>query len=400
MLILWALACIASSASASPLKVIVDTDIGRDMDDSWALAFLLGRPDVFDIRLILTSTFDTRGKAQIVAKHVHSAHRTDIDIGIGKPTPYNSSIKNVPGCRVGPMYPWASSYKLSTYPGRIYEDGVAQMAAIIAAIPDVLILELAPLTSILAMRQRFPSLDTGRVKLYAMGGSIRFGYKGRPFLEPEYNIFIDLPAAQVVFNSSRRHPSDNMHWGQVDVAPLDTSGTIQLEGSDYQEVLSAEKRGNQNVHSLLDSYRVWCKCPNNFVVTLDECDLSFSGCFQNLSIAEYPWSPENTSSNLYDVQPVVMAAASLLPDSGFPKIDEMLILENFSLAVDDFSLTVPSYSSYGIPNPGGNWASIATKWLPPSSQSDYGLDVFKRAFVSSLVGHRESLHGSRQIFQV
>merc|ERR1719181_300405 len=121
MSVLWVLASSAALASAGPVKVIVDTDIGRDMDDSWALAFVLGRPDVFDVRLILTSTFDTRGKAQIVAKHVHAAHRTDIDIGIGEPTPFNSSIKGVPGCRVGPMYPWASSYNLSAYPGRIYE---------------------------------------------------------------------------------------------------------------------------------------------------------------------------------------------------------------------------------------------------------------------------------------
>ncbi|MBC8270504.1 MAG: nucleoside hydrolase, partial [Gammaproteobacteria bacterium] len=47
--------------------VILDTDIGFDVDDVWALAFLLRCPEL-DIKLITTDTGDTHYSAKIVAK--------------------------------------------------------------------------------------------------------------------------------------------------------------------------------------------------------------------------------------------------------------------------------------------------------------------------------------------
>ena len=40
------------------IPVIVDTDIGHDVDDVWALAFLLRCPEL-DVKLITTTTGDT-----------------------------------------------------------------------------------------------------------------------------------------------------------------------------------------------------------------------------------------------------------------------------------------------------------------------------------------------------
>ena len=62
--------------------VILDTDIGFDVDDVWALAFLLRCPEL-DIKLITTDTGDTHYSAKIVAKLLQIAGRTDIPIGIG-----------------------------------------------------------------------------------------------------------------------------------------------------------------------------------------------------------------------------------------------------------------------------------------------------------------------------
>ena len=38
------------------------------MDDTWAIAYVLSRSDVFDTRLIVTATMNTTGRACIVAK--------------------------------------------------------------------------------------------------------------------------------------------------------------------------------------------------------------------------------------------------------------------------------------------------------------------------------------------
>ena len=49
------------------IPTILDTDIGHDVDDVWALAFLLKCPEL-DIKLITTSTGDTVYCAELVAK--------------------------------------------------------------------------------------------------------------------------------------------------------------------------------------------------------------------------------------------------------------------------------------------------------------------------------------------
>ena len=48
-------------------KIIIDTDIGEDIDDTWALIFLLSSRFV-DIKLISVTTGDVKYKAKIVAK--------------------------------------------------------------------------------------------------------------------------------------------------------------------------------------------------------------------------------------------------------------------------------------------------------------------------------------------
>ncbi|ACK41425.1 MULTISPECIES: nucleoside hydrolase [Dictyoglomus] len=49
------------------IPVILDTDIGTDMDDTWALAMLLNSPEL-DPKLITTVNGDTLYRAKLVAK--------------------------------------------------------------------------------------------------------------------------------------------------------------------------------------------------------------------------------------------------------------------------------------------------------------------------------------------
>ena len=67
-----------------PVPVILDTDIGLDVDDVWALAFMLKCPEI-DVKLITTNTGDTTYSARLVAKLLEIAGRTDIPVGVGIP---------------------------------------------------------------------------------------------------------------------------------------------------------------------------------------------------------------------------------------------------------------------------------------------------------------------------
>ncbi|MEM9408017.1 MAG: hypothetical protein AAGA81_18415, partial [Acidobacteriota bacterium] len=57
----------APEEAEAPIPVIFDTDIGTDIDDTWALAQLLASPEL-DLRLVVTDSGDTETRARIVAK--------------------------------------------------------------------------------------------------------------------------------------------------------------------------------------------------------------------------------------------------------------------------------------------------------------------------------------------
>ena len=62
------------------IPTILDTDIGHDVDDVWALAFLLRCPEL-DVKLITTTTGDTVYRASLVAKMLTLMECTHIPIG-------------------------------------------------------------------------------------------------------------------------------------------------------------------------------------------------------------------------------------------------------------------------------------------------------------------------------
>lgn len=64
------------------IPVIIDTDIGTDIDDSWAISYLLQKPSI-DIKLILTESHDTPERTKLLAKFLTVIGRTDIPIGTG-----------------------------------------------------------------------------------------------------------------------------------------------------------------------------------------------------------------------------------------------------------------------------------------------------------------------------
>ena len=80
----WFLAAAGGRALAAEIiPVILDTDIGDDIDDTWALTMLLKSP-LLDLKLVTT----TRGKAEyrgkLVAKILTAAGRTDVPVGLGE----------------------------------------------------------------------------------------------------------------------------------------------------------------------------------------------------------------------------------------------------------------------------------------------------------------------------
>lgn len=167
----------AAPAPAKRIPVILDTDIGDDIDDTWALVFLLRSPEL-DLKLVTTDHGDTRYRAKIAARILETAGRTDVPVGIGVRT----------GGAEGPQAPWVKGYDLAKYPGKVHEDGVGTLIDLVLKSSEpITLLCTGPVPNIAAALEREPRIAE-RARFVGMHGSVRRGYGGKAEPDPEYNV--------------------------------------------------------------------------------------------------------------------------------------------------------------------------------------------------------------------
>jgi len=228
-------ASVNNTPTSRKISVVFDTDIGDDIDDTWALALLLQSPQ-FDVKLITTAVGDTTTKAKIVAKMLETAGRTDIPIGIGPATSTTPLSQKK----------WVKDYQLSNYPGTIYQDGAkALVDTIMNSKKRLKLIAVGPLPTVAAALKREPRIAQ-RVDFVGMHGSIRRGYRGKKGADPEYNVKKDVKASKDVFTAS---------WPMT-ITPLDTCGIVKLKGERYQKVFNSELPVTK---ALIEGYRIWAK---------------------------------------------------------------------------------------------------------------------------------------------
>src|ERR1044071_8272143 len=73
------------SAQDGKIKLILDTDIGDDIDDAWALAFVVSYQGFAPLGVTITHG-NTPQRAKIACKLLHVAKRDDIPVFVGRKT--------------------------------------------------------------------------------------------------------------------------------------------------------------------------------------------------------------------------------------------------------------------------------------------------------------------------
>jgi inosine-uridine nucleoside N-ribohydrolase len=274
----------SKKASERPrIPVILDTDIGTDIDDTWALAMMLRSPEL-DVKLIVTDTGDTVYRAKIVARMLEAGGRTDVPVGVGIP------LKSAPA----PQAPWVADYDLSSYPGPVHEDGVGAIVDTILGSPEpVTFICIGPVPNVAAALAREPEIAQ-RARFVGMHGSVRRGYGGSEETAAEYNVREYPQSCVKAFTAG---------W-DVTITPLDTCGVVRLEGEGYRAVRGC---GDPLIRALIENYRIWhANC--DWVGDLDV---------------------ETESSVLFDTVAVYLAFS-----------EELLAMERLGIRVSDDGYTV------------------------------------------------------------
>ena len=220
------------------IPVILDTDIGDDIDDTWALTMMLKSPEL-DVKMVLGDYKKPIYRSKILAKMLEVAGRTDIPVGIG-----------VGDGDSGGQSEWVKDYNLSSYPGKIYEDGIGAMIDTIMNSPKpITLICIGPLPNIATALEREPGI-TKNARFVGMHGSVRMGYNGGKEISPEWNVKAMPEACRKVFTSN---------WN-VTVTPLDTCGLVHLKGDKYRKVYECQEPLTK---ALIENYGVWCKAHKN-----------------------------------------------------------------------------------------------------------------------------------------
>ena len=219
------------------IPVILDTDIGDDIDDTWALGFLL-RCHELDLKRVSVNSNNTVYKAKLVAKFLEGANRTDIPVALGPV--HNQDGKN--------QMKWVKDYDLDGYPGEVFHNGIEKMIEMILSSPEpITLVPIGPLSNIAEAIDEEPKI-LQNCRMVGMQGSVYVGYgEGRPPVA-EYNVVKDRVAAQMVFDAVWLEP--------IVITPLDTCGNIILDGDRYKRLLKSE---DPLVKMILENYKMWSK---------------------------------------------------------------------------------------------------------------------------------------------
>ncbi|PYV84944.1 MAG: nucleoside hydrolase [Acidobacteria bacterium] len=187
------IALLSSAQNAPQQKIIIDTDIGDDIDDAFAVALALRSPEL-QILGISTAFGDVETRAKLVDRLLGEAGRQDIPVAIGVHTDSKTSFGQRP-------YAEGGHFVRASHPAAVdfILDQIRRNPG------EITLVSIGPLVNVGAMIDKDQQIFRKLKRVVIMGGSIDRGY-GDPYgpptpAEPEWNIKNDPPAAQKLFAS-------------------------------------------------------------------------------------------------------------------------------------------------------------------------------------------------------
>jgi purine nucleosidase len=226
ILLAWLLYSIAASpglaCAAAPSPILLDTDIGTEIDDPFALLLALGSPEL-DVRGITTVGTDTQQKAMLLCRFLTVTGRRNIAISAGaKPQPDR---------------PITSQHKYYYHPDGLFNRTTKPADKPAAEFlyerikqqpKEITIVALGPLTNLARLLEEHPD----SVELI------------RQVILLESNLSLDLPAARMVL--SKKVP--------LLILSADACSELHLDDAGVERVFSPGSSLTRQVESL---YQMW-----------------------------------------------------------------------------------------------------------------------------------------------
>ncbi len=214
-------------------KILLDTDIGYDIDDALCLSYLLSN-DECDLLGITTVTGKPYERAKIASVLCTQAGKNiPICVGTEKPVLMAKSPQQLAD----------QSKRIGEWP---YNEDFSDLSAVeflhkkISEFPDeITLLCIGPLTNIALLFTQYPNDAEKLCEIVIMGGDFRTK------CHDEWNIKCDPEAAEIVFRAG---------YKKLTIVPLDVTLTVSIP----HEEMKARCKEKQNllpVYDFLDAWR-------------------------------------------------------------------------------------------------------------------------------------------------
>jgi inosine-uridine nucleoside N-ribohydrolase len=186
--------CAAQTKPAAPEKIIIDTDIGDDIDDAFALALALRSPEL-EIVGVTAAFGDTETRARLLDRFLGEAGRGDIPVAVGAATPSKGTFTQGRYAEGGHFakesHRDAGEFileQIRRYPGQIT------------------LVAIGPLMNVGAVIDKDAATFRKLKRVVLMGGCIKRGYGDLGYgpahgPQAEWNILNDIPSAQKLFGA-------------------------------------------------------------------------------------------------------------------------------------------------------------------------------------------------------
>lgn len=214
--------------SSQKQMLLVDTDIGDDIDDALALALVLNSPEI-ELQAVTTVFGDTRTRAQLAAHLLNVYGRSDIPVAAGISTPLlpRHAPSGTHQAMVLDRLKERPQISTLTGPELIIQTAMAHHG-------QLTLLCIGPLTNIATALILEPRLFMAIRSIVMMGGSSNV-----PFAE--WNVRNDARAAQIVLGAGI----------PITMIGFNVTMRCQLRGSDVRQIHTSQVPQVQLLSNLL-----------------------------------------------------------------------------------------------------------------------------------------------------
>jgi purine nucleosidase len=244
-------AALPTAAQQARTKVVLDTDIGTDIDDGWALGYALKSP-AFELLGVTVTDADTPQRARLACKLLHRIGRTDVPVAVGRQT------AAVPPDRIDYQFTWAEDFQAYQ---PVTTPAVEFLADVIRRNPgEVVLIAVGPLQNIGDLVRLHPDVVPLVKRVVLMSGSIGPNAWSASAVA-EWNVKLAIPEAQAVYAAK---------W-PLTIVPLDSTTYVRLED---QERDALRKAGTPLVVALEALLRLWADWPTSRMTLHDQLALA------------------------------------------------------------------------------------------------------------------------------